>query len=83
MSKKNFKTAFDSLLGENEPKTQEKPSRNDVRATFIIKADHQEKLKSVAYIERKMIKDVLDEALSNYFESYEKNNGPIQHPKTK
>jgi hypothetical protein len=83
MSRKNFKTSFDSLLGDAV--TYTKPKRNtpqsEVRATFIIREVYQEKLKSVAYYDRKKIKDVLDEALSNYFEAYEKKNGAIKSPK--
>lgn len=83
MSRKSFKTSFDSLLGEGVTDTKPKKNRqpNEVRATFIIREMHQEKLKLVAYYDRKKIKDVLDEALSNYFESYEKKNGTIQPPK--
>ena len=36
------------------------------RATFILNKNHLEKLKALAYWERKTIKDVIDEALGNY-----------------
>ena len=36
------------------------------RATFILKKNHLEKLKALAYWERKTIKEVMDEALSSY-----------------
>jgi len=36
------------------------------RATFILKKDHLEKLKALAYWERKTIKEVVDEALGSY-----------------
>ena len=36
------------------------------RATFIIKKNHLEKLKALAYLERKTIKEVMDEALGDY-----------------
>ena len=36
------------------------------RATFILKKNHLEKLKALAYWERKTIKEVLDEALGAY-----------------
>jgi len=38
------------------------------RATFILRKDHLEKIKSVSYWERKKIKEVVDEALTLYFE---------------
>ena len=36
------------------------------RATFILRKNHLEKLKSVSYWERKKIKEVVDEALRLY-----------------
>ena len=36
------------------------------RATFILRKNHLEKLKALAYWERKTIKEVMDEALSSY-----------------
>jgi len=36
------------------------------RATFILRKDHLEKIKSVSYWERKKIKEVVDEALRLY-----------------
>jgi len=39
------------------------------RATFIIKQNHCEKLKALAYWDRKTVKDVIDEALHAYLKS--------------
>ncbi|MGZ3798026.1 MAG: hypothetical protein ACXVB1_16765 [Pseudobdellovibrionaceae bacterium] len=36
------------------------------RDTFILKKDYLEKIRALAYWERKKIKDVLDEALGSY-----------------
>ena len=36
------------------------------RATFILRKEHLEKIKSVSYWERKKIKEVVDEALRLY-----------------
>jgi len=36
------------------------------RATFILRKNHLEKLKALAYWERKTIKEVMDEALGDY-----------------
>jgi len=36
------------------------------RATFILRKDHLEKIKAVAYWNRKNIKEVVDEALGAY-----------------
>lgn len=40
--------------------------RGWTRATFILKDDYLEKLKTLAYWERKKVKEVLDEALRAY-----------------
>jgi hypothetical protein len=80
MSKKNFRTSFDSLLGDEEIK-KKKSVLNETRATFIVRASHLDKLKAISYWERKMIKNVLDDALSSFIEQYEARNGPIQLPK--
>ncbi len=39
-----------------------------IRATFIMREDSLEKIKDFAYWERLQIKEVIDEALENYFE---------------
>jgi len=36
------------------------------RATFIVREDHLEKIRDVAYWDRKQIKEVIDEALEAY-----------------
>jgi hypothetical protein len=36
------------------------------RATFILRKNHLEEIKSLAYWERKTIKEVMDEALGSY-----------------
>jgi hypothetical protein len=36
------------------------------RATFILKKNHLEKLKALAYWERRTIKEVMDEVLDSY-----------------
>lgn len=80
MTKKNFRTSFDSLLGEDLPKQKKKNITKEIRATFIVKESNLDKLKAVAYWERKAIKNVLDEALNAYIEIYEKEKGSIQLP---
>jgi len=36
------------------------------RATFILRKDYLEKIKSLAYWDRKTIKEIIDEALKSY-----------------
>ena len=38
------------------------------RATFILREQHLEELKALAYWERRTIKEVIDEALGSYLE---------------
>jgi len=38
------------------------------RATFILRKQHLEELKALAYWERRTIKEVMDEALGSYLE---------------
>jgi hypothetical protein len=38
------------------------------RATFILREDYLEKIKSLAYWKRKNIKEVMDEVLEKYLE---------------
>ena len=51
---------------------------NETRATFIIKEELLEKLKSIAYWERAMIKDVINTALVDAVAKYERKNGEIK-----
>lgn len=84
MSKKSFKTSFDNLLGGGKKEqSASMPSLKykETKATFVVRNDHLDKLKAIAFFERKMIKDVLCDALSNYIDGYEKVNGTITLPK--
>ena len=92
MSKKNFSGGLDSLLGDSKakpgrPKTstrkiektsQEGTKVNETRATFIVNEDSLEKLKAIAYWDRKLIKEVVDEAIQEYIDKHEKKSGTIK-----
>lgn len=88
MAKKNFKAGFESLLGNSEdypPKTNKSiaVSRKplpEIRATFIISEDHHNTIKAISYWERKMLKDILYEALEAYIAEYKKDKGEIILP---
>jgi hypothetical protein len=93
MSKKNFTGGLNSLLGDQpktpkvgRPKTstreitkssQEGTKENETRATFIVREELLEKLKAIAYWERALIKDILNTALQEAVEKYEKKNGQV------
>jgi len=93
MTKKNFTGGLSSLLGDNEkpkrgrPKTstreitkssQEGTKEKETRATFIVNEELLEKLKAIAYWDRKLIKEVVDTALQDRVDKYEKKNGDIK-----
>lgn len=88
MAKKNFKSGFDSLLGDNENNSPEKSkkvvesrkSESEIRATFILSENHHNAIKAISYWERKMLKDILYEALEAYISEYKKDKGEIILP---
>lgn len=94
MSKKDFKGGLSSLLGDKpeapkkgRPVTQTKEVTKsseegtkvgETRATFILNKDLLEKLKAMAYWDRVLIKEVIDKALQEAVNKYEKNSGSIK-----
>lgn len=94
MSKKNFTRGLNSLLGDQPDKlkrgrpvtqtkeitksSQEGTKENETRATFIVNEDLLEKLKAIAYWDRVLIKDVVNNALEETVGKYEKKKGAIK-----
>lgn len=94
MSKKNFTGGLNSLLGDQPEKpkrgrpatqfkeitksSQEGTKVNETRATFIVNEELLEKLKALAYWDRVLIKDVINTALEEIVDKYEKKNGIIK-----
>jgi hypothetical protein len=94
MSKKNFTGGLNSLLGDqpDKPKrgrpvtqtkeitksSQEGTKGKETRATFIVNEELLDKLKAIAYWDRKLIKEVVDTALQDAIGKYEKKNGDIK-----
>lgn len=65
-------------------KTSQKGTKeNETRATFIVQEDLLDKLKSLAYWERVLIKDIVNQALEDHITRYEKKNGPIKEASKK
>jgi hypothetical protein len=76
MAKKNFSKGIDAFFStdsisttqENEPPQENiLPSKIEKRATFLIEIEQLDKLKALAYWERKIHKQVLKEALDKFF----------------
>ena len=94
MSKKNFTGGLNSLLGDQPEKpkrgrpitqtkeitksSQEGTKEGETRATFIVKEDILEKLKIIAYWDRLLIKDVVNNALQSAIDKYIKANGELK-----
>ncbi|NLC66929.1 MAG: hypothetical protein GX752_08390 [Clostridium sp.] len=93
MSKKDFLGGLSSLIRDEDkpkvgrPKTstrkinkssQEGTKENETRATFVMKEDTVDKIKAIAYWERKMIKEVVEESFYEFIEKYEQENGKIK-----
>jgi hypothetical protein len=56
-----------TAAGKDISKTSQKGLRAGwTRATFILRRDRLEKIKSLAYWERKQVKEVMDEVLGDY-----------------
>ena len=58
--------------------SQEGTKETETRFTSIASLDHLGKIDAVAYWDRKTKKEVLAEALEEYFKRYEKKNGAIK-----
>lgn len=56
---------------------------DEVRATFIVRPDLNEKMKAIAYWDRKLIKDVVNEAFEAFINKYEKSHGQLVSPPSK
>lgn len=63
-----------------ESSTREGTKEGERRATFIVQDEHLDKIKGVAYWDRKDIKEVVSDAFAQYLTKYEKDNGKIKIP---
>jgi hypothetical protein len=68
------KTQFKEITKSSQEGTKE----NETRATFIVNEELLEKLKAIAYWDRVLIKDVINKALLEVVDSYEKKSGKIK-----
>ena len=82
MDKKGFQGGINSLLGEitlnPTPAMELEKNETLIKTTVMIKMQHFNNLKAIAYWDRKTLKEILDESLSMYMEQYIKNNGEIK-----
>lgn len=52
----------------------------EARKTYLVNIATAEKLESIAYWERKTMREVIGEAMLQYLKAYEKKNGPVKKP---
>ena len=57
--------------------------KEETRATFIVDPELIRKLKYISLVESSLLKDVISEALINYINVWEAENGKIRLPKKK
>jgi len=70
-SRKETSDSKQSLQSKHNIQSKHKTTKQGLkegwaRATFIVREDYVDKLKAVAYWDRKQIKEVVDEALTAY-----------------
>ena len=71
---KEPKAAKKEITKTSQIGTKEK----ETRATFIVNEDLLEKMKALAYWDRMLIKDIVNNAFEDYITRYEKKNGEIK-----
>ena len=57
--------------------------KEETRATFIVDPELIRKFKYISLVESSLLKDVISEALINYINAWEVENGKIRLPKKK
>lgn len=79
MAGKNFKSGIDGLLQASTSEKKEsdkeknktvKKIKTRIKATYYYNATQLDKIKAIAYYDRKPIGKVIEEALEEYIQSY-------------
>ena len=58
--------------------TQKGTKEGEERATFIIKQNLIESIKTIAYWDRQLLKETIDIALDTYVKTWVEKNGPLK-----
>ena len=74
------KTSTKVITQGNTPEDGTKEGER--RMTYIVTREQIEQIDAIAYWERRMIKEVVSQALQDYINKYEKKNGKVK-PKPK
>lgn len=83
MSKKSFVKGLNDVLGDKKKEKDvqsnlSKKVKKEIARTFILNSELIEEIKAIAYWERRLIKEVTNEALKDYVERYKEKNGEIK-----
>ncbi len=77
MAKKEFSQGIDAILG-NTTSVQEiqspKKKRSTARTTIIMDAGETEKLKALAFWERRSMREIAEEAFKQYFDKKDESH---------
>ena len=64
---------------ENMVDRRQKPDQHgEVRTTFVANHEYLEKLKAIAYWDRRSIKEVYHEVIESYINTYENLHGEVK-----
>ena len=76
MAKKNFSGGIDSLFqgSQKDVKGEDNPPIENTRTTLIVNIETYEKIKAVAYWERKSIKDIVEVSFNKILSEYSMDN---------
>lgn len=75
LNKERTKDVGRPKKGVYSPERGTKPE--ETRATFIVNKKNLRKIKFISLLETRQIKDVIGEAIADYIEKYEQENGKI------
>ena len=65
------------------PSAEKGTMPGDRRKTYIVKAEHAEKIDAIAFWERTTVKEVVNDAFAEKITKFEKVNGAIKLPPKK
>jgi hypothetical protein len=66
---------------EEAPSAEKGTKPGEMRKTYLVSIELDDKINAIAYWDRKTVKEVVNEALSNYVAVYEKKNGAVKPAK--
>jgi hypothetical protein len=62
----------------NAPSAEKGTKPGEMRKTYLVSKQLDDKINAIAYWDRKTVKEVVNDALSNYVAGYEKKNGEVK-----